>query len=1163
MAEIQKSKINTLTPFNSREFHISRRARDRYGVDASLFNLSGNIVFPNFSSVQNLAKKMTNIKARAGHINAMGLMDEIQHYLISLYNEQVEPKFMQKTLKHLNDKLGKKTVDKSLKLFAQEFPPLPVYKGECHINEYLPKTTSGIPHRQILLEEMIMLWLSNNNPAYESYKKELFDDNILIRESSYLEVMKHVGNFLSSLKPFGPDNQSLITMLETPSAVSPHSIAGQLKYIHRRWGILLEVFNDRIILGIDTIREEEKFAPGGPGIIPVYDFFNSNWMEQDEKFSLDPSWMASLVLIAKHTLVWLSQLSRKYQRQISSLDQIPDQELDELAKRGFTGLWLIGIWERSRASEKIKKICGNPQALASSYSIYDYHISDILGGEDAFNNLKYRLWARGIRIASDMVPNHMGIDSPWLVDHPDWFLSVDQSPFPVYSFNGPDLSSDSRVSIFIEDHYYDRTDAAVVFKYVDHRDNRTRYIYHGNDGTSTPWNDTAQLNYLNPEVREAILQTISTVAQRFPIIRFDAAMTLTQKHYQRLWFPEPGHGGAIPSRSRYGMNKQEFFQHMPEEFWRQVVNKFSETDSDTLLLAEAFWMMEPYFVRNLGMHRVYNSAFMNFLKNEENNKFRLSVINILKFNPEILKRFVNFMNNPDEESAVVQFGREDKYFGVCTLMVTLPGLPMFGHGQIEGLAEKYGMEYRQAYWDEHLDSNLIKRHENEIFPLLKKRYLFAHIDNFLFYDFYTTKRQINENIIAYSNAFDNQYSLIVYHNRFASTSGWIKVSVPFKQLKNQGQLSSKSLAQGLGLKAEAHYYTIFRDHVSGLEYIRKSQEIVNKGLYISLDAYKRNVFLDFREVKDKKNGMYSQLEKILKGKGVTSIKNSLKIHFLNPVVGPFKNLISQSLFHQFVMNIEGIYDSNQRELVLQDLEKNLPLFIDPLNELLKIEEKPQYLNQQLKAKRDRLFELILLSTHNQKNQTGEYPQALQYLLKPIRRDKYKQLFSYLYLLLPYPKESIEQDLWFLSDEISDFFTREGLPSSACHRFFQLMKTLGVLQIHINCLDGKKIIQGAIEVFSNRDFLSFIGINRYDGIDWFYQEAIHELFYWFFLTTILHIPLKADSNLLSIQDQILDFFRIIKFLEKAMDRSFYQVERAKRILKLVNVLYFQNPRKKVS
>ena len=73
------------------------------------------------------------------------------------------------------------------------------------------------------------------------------------------------------------------------------------------------------------------------------------------------------------------------------------------------------------------------------------------------------------------------------------------------------------------------------------------------------------------------------------------------------------------------------------------------------------------------------------------------------------------MNNPDEDTAIAQFGTGDKYFGVCTLLVTMPGLPMFGHGQVEGFTEKYGMEYRRAYWEEQENTALISRHEREIF----------------------------------------------------------------------------------------------------------------------------------------------------------------------------------------------------------------------------------------------------------------------------------------------------------------------------------------------------------------------------------------------------------------------------------------------------------------
>ncbi|HRF99232.1 MAG TPA: alpha-amylase family glycosyl hydrolase, partial [Aggregatilineales bacterium] len=92
---------------------------------------------------------------------------------------------------------------------------------------------------------------------------------------------------------------------------------------------------------------------------------------------------------------------------------------------GITGLWLIGLWERSIASKTIKNLCGNPDAVASAYSLRDYRIADNLGGQPAIENLRHRAWERGIRLASDMVPNHMGIDSDWVVHNPDWFLSLD------------------------------------------------------------------------------------------------------------------------------------------------------------------------------------------------------------------------------------------------------------------------------------------------------------------------------------------------------------------------------------------------------------------------------------------------------------------------------------------------------------------------------------------------------------------------------------------------------------------------------------------------------------------------------------------------------------------------------------------------------------------
>ncbi|HFE64342.1 MAG TPA: alpha-amylase, partial [Caldithrix sp.] len=649
---------------------------------------------------------------------------------------------------------------------------------------------------------------------------------------------------------------------------------------------------------------------------------------EPERFSPDKDWMPRIILLAKSTYVWLDQLSKKYQREISRLDQIPDEELEQLARWGFTGLWLIGLWERSRASRTIKQMCGNPDAVASAYSLFDYEIAHDLGGEEAFQNLRQRAWQRGIRLCGDMVPNHMGIDSRWVMEHPEWFLSLDHSPFPSYSYNGPNLSWDQRVGIYLEDHYYSKSDAAVTFKRVDFQTGDTKYIYHGNDGTSMPWNDTAQLNYLNPQAREAVIQTILAVARKFSVIRFDAAMTLTRKHFQRLWFPEPGSGGDIPSRAEHGMTRAEFNRHMPEEFWREVVNRIAQEVPDTLLLAEAFWLMEGYFVRTLGMHRVYNSAFMNMLKKEENAKYRTSIKNVLEFNPEILKRFVNFMNNPDEDTAVAQFGKDDKYFGVCLMMVTMPGLPMFGHGQIEGFTEKYGMEYKRAYWNEQPDEHLIQRHEREIFPLMHKRYIFTNVDNFLLYDFFTPEGWVNENVFAYSNRYGEERGLVVYNNKFEPARGWVKTSVAFVQ-KGVDGLVQMNLGEGLGLQADENSFVIFREHISGLEFIRHSNEFFERGLYVELDAFKYQVFLDFQEAQDNQWHHYAQLNSYLNGRGVPSVDEALQELILQPIHQQFAKLVDGDFLQKLIAAGKATEAPRVTEKLLDEFEqKSVPVLAE-------------------------------------------------------------------------------------------------------------------------------------------------------------------------------------------------------------------------------------------
>ncbi len=842
----------------------SRTSRLKYSFSADFFRPDGHVIFPDLAAARGFASQMSALHTEpvsATDLYALSLLDEAYHILLKHFYARYTG-VMGRAMGVLQSSLGSK-YDLTLSQFTEEFPPMVVFRGETTAGIYL---LTKPPHfadqgrgvRAAVIEEMLLINNSNSNPALNRYK-DLIDDSVM-NGSAYRELVQSLLTFFSRQPGFGNGDtalgETLTDILTAPIKASPDSLEGQLRFVIEKWGHLLgETFSVRVLRGLDYLREDAIRIGHGPIDSQKAETYVPNFGGNDyaeyERYSMDKDWMPRLVLLAKNTYVWLGQLSKKYQRAITTLDQIPDEELDLLASRGFTGLWLIGLWERSRASQRIKQRMGQEDAVASAYSLHSYDIADDLGDWDALNNLRSRAWARGIRLSADMVPNHMGIDSTWVNEHPEWFLSSPFTPYPSYSFNSENLSDDARVGVYLEDHYYDRSDAAVVFQRRDFQTGDVRYIYHGNDGTSFPWNDTAQLDYTSPAVREAVIQVILHVARNFPVIRFDAAMTLAKKHIQRLWFPEPGMGGAIPSRSQYGMTKREFDDKVPEEFWREVVDRVAREVPDTLLLAEAFWMMEGYFVRTLGMHRVYNSAFMHMLRDEDNAKYRLAIKTTLEFDPQILKRYVNFMNNPDEKTAIEQFGSGDKYFGICTVLSTLPGLPMFGHGQVEGFSEKYGMEFRWSKWDETPNEGLIRGHEWRIFPLLHRRYLFADVEQFLLYDFYSPNGRVDEQVFAYSNRFIDRESgsgrdergLVIYHNKFADTRGWIKTSAAFID-KASGRMVQKNIAEGLGLPHDG--YAIFKDYVTQLEYIRSCQEIWDKGIYTELGAYQCHAFLDWR-----------------------------------------------------------------------------------------------------------------------------------------------------------------------------------------------------------------------------------------------------------------------------------------------------------------------------
>ena len=1046
-----------------------------------------------------------NEKTTAAGVYAVNLIGQIFEYIFLNFLKKENPDLFSKAKEYAAKNIGKSKIEKVVSTFNKDFPP----DGNT-------------------IEELLVLRLTNENPACYPYRV-VFEETDLINNTAYIDLLKTSYTFLSNIQGPGTGGLNVIDFLKAPSKAHPDSLIDQLSYISKNWELLLGDKFQLILRGIDFLKEESKPQfPPGPGPMKVYNYDYGDG--SPEGFSQDSNWMPNVVMLAKSTLVWLDQLSKLYKTSITRLDQIPDTELDLISSRGFSALWLIGLWERSSASKQIKRTCGNPEAESSAYSLKRYEIAEELGGWQSLHNLKQRCADRGIRLASDMVPNHTGIDSDWINEHPDWFLQLPTAPYPNYSFNGQNLSPNPDIGIYIEDHYYDQTDAAVTFKRVDFKSGEERHIYHGNDGTSMPWNDTAQLNYLNPETREAIIQTILHVARNFPVIRFDAAMTLAKKHIQRLWFPEPGSGGDIPTRSAWGLSRSDFNRAIPIEFWREVVDRIKEEAPDTLLLAEAFWMMEGYFVKNLGMHRVYNSAFMNMLKMEENHKYKDTIKNTLSFDPEILKRFVNFMNNPDEDTAARQFGMGDKYFGICTMLSTMPGLPMFGHGQIEGFKEKYGMEYRKAYHNEIPDSNFINRHDKEIFPLIKKRYLFSESENFQLYDLYNQEGHINENVFAWSNSVKNEHAIVFFNNTFEAAAGWINTAA---SKLNQ---PDNSIGSALKLQNNSRHYCIFREQRSNLTFIRNSEHIYKEGIYLHLNGYECQVFMDFREVYDE-SGEWAKLESELNGTGISNIERALRQLTLKQASNKLNSIFQEEITDKLKTYV--LKENNQSSNFTNQLHK---LYLDFLGEL----KSSSYINFDSLKKVETLFlntlKKVEILGKIEKNRDKENFKWMEYIFRGfgMMPEVWTLLLGWITLfplssLISENKESLFntelsellEDLQ-ITNSIGYSLTSAGIEEQYFYELFQLAHIIPSLNVCNEIEHKKKDFKiSLLEQYLEYPLISsFIGKNNHQNIEWFKREQFQLFTWWIFILYTLQLPSK-DINIESNND-IFDI--ITKWLE---------------------------------
>lgn len=340
-----------------------------------------------------------------------------------------------------------------------------------------------------------------------------------------------------------------------------------------------------------------------------------------------------------NTRTYLSTLGRD-----ATIDEIPDSLIDGLKQRGFDWLWLLGVWKLGPRSREVSRSTATWRAeyqetlpdlteadiTGSPFAVCEYTVDPSLGGDTALARFRTRLAQRGIKLMLDFVPNHVGLDHPWAITNPEYFIQ------------GPSTGPTA-------DHFrWCRLETGHVFAF-------------GRDPNYPGWPDTLQLNYYNRDLRAAMYQELTAIASRCDGVRCDMAMLLEPEIFHRTW-------GAITGAS----------EHDLPLFWPEAIQTTRRANPDFLFVAEVYWNYE-YKLQQHGFDYTYDKTLYDRVIHRNGPYLRGHLIAPLSYQGKM----VRFLENHDEARIASKLSiPEHRAAAVVTFLS--PGLRLFHNGQFEG-----------------------------------------------------------------------------------------------------------------------------------------------------------------------------------------------------------------------------------------------------------------------------------------------------------------------------------------------------------------------------------------------------------------------------------------------------------------------------------------------
>ncbi len=481
-------------------------------------------------------------------------------------------------------------------------------------------------------------------------------------------------------------------------------------------------------------------------------------------------------LLEINTRVWLNRYGNNYK-----LSSVSDKQIDQWKEIGFDLIWLMGIWNNNK--DVIDEYCFEPDLVASynsvlkdwkkddvigsPYSIDRYEVNPLIGNKEDLIRFKKRLNDKGIKLILDFVCNHFSAKSSLIWSNKEIFLPADEF-------------------IFKNDPYtFYRSPA-----------NEKEYLAHGRDPLFPPWKDTAQINFYSKEARTFLIDILLNLTDVCDGVRCDMAMLPLNNIFFNTWI------GVI---KKYG------FERPAKEFWEEAISLVKKKRNDFIFIAETYWDLE-WQLQNLGFDFTYDKKLTDRLVGGDIHSIKDHLYADYKYQ----QKSVRFLENHDEERAVIKFGRE-RSLAAAVIMSTIPGIAFYFDGQCDGKRIKLPLQLGRE--PEEKQDEKIKEFYRNLFQITKAE-VFRKGEWKLLEPIAIGQNDHSfENLLAWQWRLEDDVRIVIinYHN---STSRC--------RLKFDINVSSDEI--------------ILSDLLNRNTYKRSVNEINEKGLFVELKSFNSHIF---------------------------------------------------------------------------------------------------------------------------------------------------------------------------------------------------------------------------------------------------------------------------------------------------------------------------------